>query len=108
MTANETPSSGIPFRRYAFAFAIWTIPWLYLAFVFVFNAAFMTDFFKDPRGIAMTIGLGLWETVGCVFLVSGGKWLSQAVKTVLVVLVFVMPAALIPLLGPAALVFLPR
>lgn len=108
MTANDSSESGIPFRRVAFAFALWTIPWLYMTLVFVFNASFMTEFFKDSRAIAMTVGLGLWETVGCLFLIKPGKWLPHLFQTLLVVLVFIMPAALIPMLGPALLVFLPQ
>lgn len=104
-------------KSYGFAFAVWITPWLFTALSCFLNPELFKTFFTTPMGLIVTAVVFVWETIGCLLLVKGlpapqeltqkrGFLVNLTPKLVLVILIFVAPAFLLPMLGPTAIMLL--
>lgn len=96
-------------KSYGFAFAVWISPWLLTALSICLNKDLAKALFLNQIGLLITVAVFVWETIGCFLLTRGlpppqpltpirGFFVMPSPKVLLVILIFVLPAFLLPML----------
>ncbi len=80
---------------------------------YLISPTYMLPLFKSPTGLIAIAVAFVWETIGCVLLERGNPPASQlsrkyyaSPKNIAIIVIFVVPAILIPMLGPAVITIL--
>ncbi|MBX9720795.1 MAG: hypothetical protein K2X81_05340 [Candidatus Obscuribacterales bacterium] len=80
----------------------WILPWIILGVTCICSPSYIIPFLNHPTGRLVMLLVFAWETLGCLLLAR----YRHAIVWVAVMMFCILPAILVPMLGPAVIVIL--